>query len=387
MNRSLYVVVIGVTIASSGCASSHASPETAPAALQPPANAELRVSGTDSTWVVRGTGYQLSAPSGADLARVQPSLERAAAMMSSLFPGDTLAPLVVRVRRAPAMRDRNAKDGEASAPPPAALPPETSSDSGIVVDLLVGDSRIAEQRDRNASGASSAMMNGMYSARMIAPAIRAWLSAHANRVTDTKAAPMVASGRAPDLRVPDWSVEMLAQLADSASAEAFTSSLAAHQTGIIPLVEFLVMRSSSISELASSGGGDFAGGREGGRRGGGAGMPPGGTPGMGGGRRGGMGGMGGMRGGRRGSRGGARGGDGRIALTGRLLYSAESAALGTFFARDGYGFIGELIDAQIAARPIDEVFARHGLQGLAEADESFRAWLSGRATTAATQGK
>jgi hypothetical protein len=180
---------------------------------------------------------------------------------------------------------------------------------------------------------------------------------------------------------------MLAQLADSASAEAFTSSLAAHQTGIIPLVEFLVMRSSSISELASSGGGDFAGGREGGMRGGGAGMPPGGTPGMGGGRRGGMGGMGGMRGGRRGSRGGARGGDGRIALTGRLLYSAESAALGTFFARDGYGFIGELIDAQIAARPIDEVFARHGLQGLAEADESLRAWLSGRATTAATQGK
>jgi len=385
MNRSLYVVVIGMTAAGTACASGHASPETTPSVVPPP-NAELRVVGTDSTWVVRGTGYELSASSGTDLARVQPALDRAAAMMSRVFPRDTLVSLMVRIRRAPAVpRERGAK-GEGGVESLAAAPAEPSSDSGIVVDLVEPGSRVMKQRGKDRSGGSDAMREGVASARTVAPAIRAWLSAHANRVTGTTATPIVASGRAPDLRVPDWSVDMLAQLADSASAEAFTSALAAHQTSVIPLVEFLVMRSSSISELATADGGDYSGRREAGRGRGGAGSPPGGTPGMGG-RRGGMGGMGGMRGGRRGPPGGARGGDGRIPLSGRLLYSAESAALGEFLARDGYGFIGELVDAQIAATPIDEVFARHGMQGLSEADESFRAWLSQRGTPAAPQGK
>jgi hypothetical protein len=95
---------------------------------------------------------------------------------------------------------------------------------------------------------------------------------------------------------------------------------------------------------------------------------------------GGMGGMGGMRGGRRGAGGRERGGDRGVPLAGRLLYSAESAVLGEFLSREGYDVIGDLIDAQIVARPIDAVFAKHDMQGLAEADENFRQWVTARGT-------
>jgi hypothetical protein len=146
---------------------------------------------------------------------------------------------------------------------------------------------------------------------------------------------------------------------------------------MVPLVEFLVMRSPFVSEFAASGArGRYPGGGYGG--GSGSGPETGGMPGMGGGRggRGGMGGMGGMRGGRRGPPRRDRGGDRSFVLSGRLLYSAESAVLGEYLSREGYDVIGQLVDAQIAARPIDEVFARHGLGGLAQADDSFRQWVS-----------
>jgi hypothetical protein len=53
--------------------------------------------------------------------------------------------------------------------------------------------------------------------------------------------------------------------------------------------------------------------------------------------------------------------------------------LGEFLSREGYDVIGQLVDAQIAARPIDDVFARRGLGGLAQANESFRQWVSQQA--------
>ncbi|HET7551783.1 MAG TPA: hypothetical protein VFK04_10835, partial [Gemmatimonadaceae bacterium] len=337
----------------------HSTPEPAPTALAA-LNAEIRVVGSDTTWVVRGPGYELVGRSRDDLAQVQPALYRAAAMMERVFPADTLAPIVARVRRIPARGD--------SLTMPAAVP---SSLTGTVVELAVPDPKLTERVAKERKGRDGVTLATMMSGRIIKPAVRAWLSAHADRVTGTRASSAEASGRVPDQRVPDWAVDMLTQLGDSAATTRYATALAPHPERMVPLVEFLVMRSAFTSEFAAGGAGRRYPG--GGSRGGIDGGPEtGGMPGMGGGR----GGMGGMRGGRRGPPRRDRGGDRSFALSGRLLYSAESAVLGEFLSREGYDVIGQLVDAQIAASPIDDVFARHGLGGLAQADESFRQWVS-----------
>jgi hypothetical protein len=362
MNRFRSIVAAAVALAGASCASGHSMPESQPPALAA-LNAEMRIVGSDTAWIVRGPGYELVGRSRDDLARVQPALDRAAEMMRRVFPADTLAPIVARLRRIPARGD--------SLTAPAAVP---SSLTGTVVELAVPDPKLAERVAKERKGSDGATLEGMMSGRTITPAVRAWLSAHADRVTGTRASSAAASGRVTDERVPDWTVDMLAQLGDSAATARYATALAAHTERVVPLVEFLVMRSPFVSELAAGGvGGRYPGGRNGGGMGGGP--ETGGMPGMGGGR-GGMGGMGGMRGGRRGPPRRDRGGDRSFALSGRLLYSAESAVLGEFLARGGYDVIGQLVDAQITASPIDDVFARHGLGGLAQADESFRQWVS-----------
>jgi hypothetical protein len=362
MNRFQSIVAVGVALAGVSCASSHSTPEPQPPTLAA-LNAEMQVVGAGTTWVVRGPGYELVGRSRDDLAQVQPALDRAAEMMQRVFPGDTLAPIVARVRRIPARGD--------SVTVPAAVP---SSLTGTVVELPVPDPKLTERVAKERKGRDGATLAAMMSGRVITPAVRAWLSAHADRVTGTRASLAEASGRVPDQRVPDWAVDMLTQLGDSAATARYATALAPHPDRMVPLVEFLVMRSPFISELAAAGTGRrYPGDGNGGGIDGGP--QTGGMPGMGGGR-GGMGGMGGMRGGRRGPPRRDRAGDRSFALSGRLLYSAESAVLGEFLAREGYDVIGQLVDAQIAARPIDDVFARHGLGGLAQVDESFRQWVS-----------
>ena len=365
MNRFRSIVAAGLAMAAAACASSHSTPEPTPAALAA-LHAEMSVVGSDTSWVVRGNGYALVGRSEDDLAQVQPALERAAGMMQRVFPNDTLAPIVARVRRIPARGD--------SVTLPPAVP---SSLTGTVVELAVPDPKLTEQMAKARKGRDNATLAGVMSGRIITPAVRAWLAAHADRVTGTRASSAEASGRVPDQRVSDWSVDMLAQLGDSVSTARYVTALAPHPERMVPLVEFLVMRSPFASELVAGGSrGRYPGAGNGGGIGGGP--ETGGMPGMGGGRggRGGMGGMGGMRGGRRGPPRSRRGGDQSFALSGRLLYSAESAVLGDFLSREGYDVIGQLVDAEIAATPIDDVFARHGLGGLAQADESFRQWVS-----------
>jgi len=396
MNRTLCIAAVGVAIVGTACSSNHPSPEPSPVALAA-LNAEPFVVGSDTTWVVRGAGYELVGWSQTDLALVRPSLDRAVAMMGRVFPNDTLAPIVARVGRIPVRGENDGKgrgvgekqggaEGDAKsgkmAEPFAASVPVPSSATGTVVDLTVPDPKLVEKREKESKGSGGAMMESMTSAKIVAPAVRAWLSAHADRVTGTKASAAEASGRVVDPRVPDWAVDMLTQLGDSVSADRFATALAARPESIVPLVEFLVMRNPSTSNYSARLPGDEYPGDVGGM---GGGPPTGGRPGMGGGR-GGMGGMGGMRGGRRGPGGRARGGERGFVLTGRFLYSAESAVLGEFLSREGYDAIGELIDAQIAAKPIDEVFARRGLQGLAQADETFRQWVTQRGAVSGARG-
>ncbi|HET7622181.1 MAG TPA: hypothetical protein VFK39_09795 [Gemmatimonadaceae bacterium] len=364
MNRFQGILAVAVATAGASCASSHSTPEPQAPALAT-LNAEMRIVGSDTSWVVRGAGYELVGRSRDDLAQVRPALDRAARMMEQVFPSDTLAPIVARVRRIQPRGD--------SLTVPAAVP---SSLAGTVVELAVPDPKFTERMAKERKGSDGAMIASAMSTRVITPAVRAWLSAHADRVTGTRASSAAASGRVPDERVPDWAVDMLTQLGDSASTARYATALAAHPERMVPLVEFLVMRSDFTSGLAAGGlSGRYPGGNGGGIDGG---PETGGMSGRGDGR-GGMGGMGGMRGGRRGPPRRDRGGDRGFALSGRLLYSAESAVLGEFLSREGYDVIGQLVDAQIAARPIDDVLARHGLGGLAQANESFRQWVSERA--------
>jgi hypothetical protein len=105
--------------------------------------------------------------------------------------------------------------------------------------------------------------------------------------------------------------------------------------------------------------------------------------------RGGMGGMGGMggRGGMGGGRGGMRGGTPSQSPTdqsrgpqGSALFDAQSVLVGRYLAaRLGYDVIGEMIDAHIFNRPLDEVFARHHAITLAQMDLDWFQWFSDRA--------
>jgi len=65
---------------------------------------------------------------------------------------------------------------------------------------------------------------------------------------------------------------------------------------------------------------------------------------------------------------------------GSALFDAQSVLVGHYLAaRLGYGVIGEMIDAHIFNRPLDEVFARHHAITLAQMDLDWFQWFSDRA--------
>ena len=70
----------------SACASHPPTPATDPVALAA-VHADLRLVRGETTWVTRGRGYELVARSRADLAVVQPGLDRAATFLAQIYPG------------------------------------------------------------------------------------------------------------------------------------------------------------------------------------------------------------------------------------------------------------------------------------------------------------
>lgn len=97
-----------------------------------------------------------------------------------------------------------------------------------------------------------------------------------------------------------------------------------------------------------------------------------------------MGGRGGM-GGSRGMRGGSQPrsqDDQSRGPQGSALFDAQSVLVGRYLAaRLGYDVIGEMIDAHIFNRPLDEVFTRHHAITLAQMDLDWFQWFSDRAAT------
>jgi len=84
---------------------------------------------------------------------------------------------------------------------------------------------------------------------------------------------------------------------------------------------------------------------------------------------------------------GGGGGQGRsqanresMPLMGGALFEAQSIALGHYLvSREGYDFIGALMDAQLTSVPIDSVLAKRNTLTVPQMDADFRRWLVDRA--------
>lgn len=369
----LRVVMLACAIA--GCASHHPSPENDPAALAA-LRADVRVVGSETTWVTHGKGYELVGRTRAELLMVQPALDRAAAFLSAIYPHDSVATIVASVRRAPAP----GKPFVAAAPVPSDV-------RGTRVELVLVDRKAMEEQRKSGGGGERegpppGADIGMPGAGPIAPAVRAWLSARASRLTATPARSIQAHGEADDPRVPAWAVEMVGAAANEDQIDNDTKSLAAHMETLIALDRYFTMERPAPMEMAAGRrgggpGGDAPPGGGMGGMGGGRGGMGGGRGGMGGGR-GGMGGMGG--GGFPGGSGGPPGGaDRTFPLQGLALFAAQSAVLGKYFEHTGYDVVGDVIDAQIMGKAIDDVFAKHNMGNVLQVDADWRDWLARRA--------
>ncbi len=352
-----------------GCASGGPrSIETDPAAVEA-VRAELRLVGGETTWVARGTGYELIGRSKADLVVLSSQLDREAAMIHRLFPADSIRTLLVTVRRAAA----EGKPFVAAAP----YPPSIHS---TVVEVVLPDPNAKKKGPEKGSPAAVLGIGLLAERTPSLPVVRAWLSAHASAATGTPARPSEASGEFEDPRVPAWAQEVVPSLTADSLVDRFVNLLAPHRDELIPMPRFLSMERTPGENptIVPSGGQGDRGGRGGGN-GGGMGGGMGGRGGMGGG---GMGGRGGMGGGRGGTRGGTPSGQGDQSRgpQGTALYDAQSVLVGRYLSvRLGYDVIGEMIDAHVFSRPLDEVLARHHAITLAQMDLDWFQWFSDRA--------
>jgi len=351
------------------CASHHAAaPTISPQALAA-VHAEVRLVGGETTWVTRGKAYELVGRSKLDLAMVQPELDDAARNFQRVFPGDSLTPVIVTVRRLAAP----GKPFLTAAPIPTPV-------QAVVVEAVVFDPKNVPDEDKERRGPPDGMRSFALAERSPAlPAVRAWLSAHASRLTQHPARFTETDGEVADQRVPAWAESMIPSLGGDSVLDRFTMLLAAHPENLITLSHYFAMARPDVAAPAVVQRGN-TGGDRGGEGGGGRG-------GMGGGGRGGMGGVGGSRGGMGGrGGGGSRGSSGRSegarpmpALQGAALFDAESLVLGRYLSREGPDLIGALADAQILGRPIDDVLTKRNLGTPDQMDVEWRRWLFDRA--------
>jgi hypothetical protein len=372
--RSVRMVLVRAALAILGvaCASHPASrpqPQVSPAALSA-VHADLRLVNGETTWVTHGKAYELVGRSKTDLAMLQPPLDGAVQALQRVFPGDSLSPVIVTVRRLAA----RGKPFVAAAPVPTPV-------SATVVEAVLSDPRDAPGPDNGRRAPPEGMRPGGFGERSpILPAVRAWLSSHATRLTQHPARFTETDGEVADQRVPAWAESMIPALGSDSVLDRFTMLLAAHPENLIPLSRYFTMERPAAGPVGQRGsvGGD-RGGEGGAGRGGTGGSGRGGVGGMGGGRsRGGIGGRGG--GVDRGSSGRSEGARPMPALQGAALFDAQSLVLGHYLSRQGYDLIGTLVDAQILGRSVDEVFAKRSLGTPDQMEVDWRRWLLDRAT-------
>jgi hypothetical protein len=356
--RLFFPLSIGAALLSAACSHNPKPLGSDPTALGA-VRVELRMVGSETTWVARGDRYELVGRSKADIAAVQVSLDRDIAALRRVFPDDTLPSLVVTVQRM----------SPAGAPYVTAAPVPTSTRGPVVEVVLPTPKAIADQEKAR---------GGLPGLRPITlPVMRAWLAAHAGEITATPARQNEADGEFEDPRIPLWAMEMIPSLASDSLINKLTKLVAARPDNLIPVSEYFASQRAPAGQFAGErgvGGQSGAGGTTGGR----GGMGGGGRGGMGGGGRGGMGGRGGGGGGARGGTGRAQD-DGDAGLRGSPLFEAQSAVFARYLiARSGNTLIGDIMDAQILGRPIDEALRRHKMVALKQMDLDWLQWLLDR---------
>ncbi len=369
MRHTRLCALAAAALVSSGCASrGRHSLESDPVAIAA-VRAELRLVGSETTWVARGHGYELIGRSKADLVALQSPLDRQAAMIQRVFPADTIASLVVTVRRPVAA----GKPFVSAAPYPTTV-------HGPVVEVVLPDPNAKKDPEK---GSPAAVLGiGLLAERTpTLPVVRAWLSAHASAATGVPARSGEATGEFEDPRIPAWAQEVIPSLTADSLVDRFLKLLAVHPNDLIPIPTYFALERAPAGDplMAQRGDEGQRGGGVGGRGGGGTGGM-GGRGGMGGGAgRGGMGGRGGTRGGGGGARPSRSEDDQSHGPQGAALFDAQSVLVGRYLAaRLGYDVIGEMIDAHIFNRPLDEVFKRHKAITLAQMDLDWYTWFFDR---------
>lgn len=275
MIRVSRILLAGVSLAGAACASHQSDVDRdvlAPSAV----HANVRVVNAETTWVAEGAGYELVGRSKAEIAAFEPSLDRLSATLRRVFPKDTFPHITATVRRISA-------PGQLSFTGPAPLP---SNIKEAVVELMLVDHRRDDDR-KDARGGP-----GMAGGERVRPVLRAWLAAHAAKVTGNPSRYSSLTGEDDDPRVPAWSYEVLPLYADTSASDNLMRLLAAHNDDMIPLSRYFMMLPPAFAgrseprgsgdEGRSGGAGEGGMGGRGGRGMGGGGM------GRGGGRRGGM---------------------------------------------------------------------------------------------------
>ncbi|HEY4216451.1 MAG TPA: hypothetical protein VGM67_04905 [Gemmatimonadaceae bacterium] len=376
-NLSFALVAATVTaLTALGCASHSARPSDVDPAVLARLNATLQLVGRETTWVTRGSGYELIARTKTDLAAVQPTVDGEAAAFHKVFPKDSLALAVATIRRMvpPGKLDLG----------PAAVPNDIR---GEVVQIALPAFNAKPVDDKTGLASVPGGEAALNAYRRTLPIVRVWLAAHATSLTKTAGSPLEMGGETLDHRLSAWAEAMIPLLADDSLADRFITALAPHQENLHPLSSYFSMERPGNFTLASGRGGaqPDEGGRRGEGGGGGAGGGIGGIGGRGGMGRGGMG--GGMGGGRGGSRGGARGGDRGSSddskyppLRSDALFDAQSLVLGKFLVmRNGYDYIGALADARIMGKVTDSTVVAREKLSLEQLEVEWRRWLGLRA--------
>ncbi len=368
MKRAFILAAAG--FASVGCRSHHVT-EVTPAMLAA-VHADVRLVNGETTFVTRGRSYELVGRTKADLAIVQPMLDRDRTVMGRAL-GDSLVAVTVSVRRI-------AADG---GPFVFAAPVPQTTTTPVVEVVLVDPNAKREQDGRKSSASTQPTLEEIREGESL-PVIRAWLSGRASALTKKPAPTTQANGQADDPRVPGWTELAIASLAgDSAALDHEIQVLSERPDLLYPLSSFLTMPRPESFMAMGSGGREGRAGRGGGAGGAGGGVGAGGgRGGMGGGGVGGRGGMGGGRGGM--SRGGGggrasgRGGSdqGAPELRGAALYRAEAGALGRYLvARGGYELMGDVINTQLSGAGLEGVFMKRASLTPAQVETDWFSWV------------
>ena len=348
-------------LTTAACATARTSPAPDPVIFAS-IPATVRMVNAETTWVAHGVGYELVTRSKLEIPPLLSQLDDQSRYFTKEFGADPGA-VIAAVRRVGPPGSRR----EASAPVPYA--------AGPVVELLV-----PRPLAKGEQAADPDDLERFSPSASTVPLVRAWLSARASALTGKPAGDLAASARADDPRVPAWAEDALPGLAVPTGREDTTiARLAMQIDSLYPIYSFLTMtRPATVAAVVR--------GPEGGH-GGFAGRPTitGHSP------RGGMigGGMGGAgRGAPVTTGGNPRAGESgryRGPLSGGELFAAEAQVFGRYLtAREGPGFIGALVDAQIQHKDISTVFATARMvpSNLERLDIEFHRWLIDRAARA-----